>query len=106
MFDTILIQNNIRVYIKVVLALLHVHVHSAGGRDVIWVRRASWRTKAVWALLKKGAIAFLPLFQSLIVILLSLLLLLRFYLCFVKTKLYFTPTPWTASNSVKLAWQG
>ena len=50
---------------------------------------------------KLGAIAFLPLFWIIIMILLPFSSTLCFYPCFSKTNVQFTPTPWTASNGVK-----
>ena len=51
--------------------------------------------------LNNGAIAFLPLFWTSIVILPPFSSTLCFYLCFSKTKVQFTPTPWTVGNGVK-----
>ena len=50
---------------------------------------------------KKGAIAFLPLFWTTIVILPSLSFTLHFYLYCLETKPHSTPTMSTAHNSVK-----
>ena len=48
-----------------------------------------------------GAIAFLPLFWTPIVILSLFSSTLCFYPCFSKTKVQFTPTPWITGNGVK-----